>query len=61
MSKQFSTDTSTQKLFFIALTKHFHRDGKRKNETYGHTTKKVHFTVDFCVGVDGFEPPTLCL
>ena len=23
--------------------------------------KKVHFSVDFCVGVDGFEPPTLCL
>ena len=24
-------------------------------------TKKVHLSVDFCVGVDGFEPPTLCL
>ena len=24
-------------------------------------TKKIHQKVDFCVGVDGFEPPTLCL
>ena len=23
--------------------------------------KIVHRKVDFCVGVDGFEPPTLCL